>query len=185
VAAVNDPYELRRLLAQTMGVPELRPPQPPTLIEFLRARIRDDEALALNAFRDYGDGEPKNGPDWFEPWSGTVECGRGGEHIQTFDSGLSRHIVNHSPARALREVGAKRRILDDLTAELHYICDDPWYTCAAATEDREGGTYAETDGGGPCNCGRDERMERRLRFLAAAYSDHPDYREEWGMPETS
>jgi hypothetical protein len=92
---------------------KLAHPEPVTLVKFLEDRLRDDECYALNAFKDYGEhsGDTVNGPEWSEIWSGTVQCGPQGEHIATFDSGLSRHIVQHDPARALRQVEAGRAIL--------------------------------------------------------------------------
>jgi hypothetical protein len=79
------------------------------------------------------------------------------------------------PAAVLRRIAADRKLLDDLLAEKHHVCIDSWYTCPAATEERDGGTYAETTGGGSCDCGRDERVQRRVRLLA----------EGWGWEETT
>jgi hypothetical protein len=153
----------------------------PDIVAFLRERLADDEAYARNAFRPHGDEGPKNGPDWREIWSGTVECGPGGEHIATFDSQLSRHIARHDPARVLREVTAKRALVESITAETHLVVDsDPYFTCNAATEERDGGeSWAREKWGTDCGCGRDDRVKTRLKILAAVYSDHPDYREEW------
>lgn len=84
------------------------------------------------------------------------------------------HGTPFDPARAIAEVEAKRQMLADVTSEGHYWCEDNWYACAAhidcADEDRAGK---------PCDCGRDERVRRRIHLLALPYSDHPDYRKEW------
>lgn len=62
------------------------------------------------------------------------------------------------PVRALRQVAAKRAIIDALTSRVK--ADDS----EAATWHQIGYDRAEFD---------------VLRLMAAAYADHPDYREEW------
>ncbi|MDI5965696.1 DUF6221 family protein [Streptantibioticus silvisoli] len=90
------------------------------------------------------------------------------------------HIAAHDPARILRAIEAKRALVADLLAERHLVVDDPWYTCAAATDDHDGG-HADADRRGqPCGCGRDERVNRRLRLLAAEFSDRTGYAEAVG-----
>jgi len=136
------------------------------LIAFITERLRDDECYALNAFKDYGEdsGDTVNGPEWFEIWSGTVQCGPQGEHIATFDSGLSRHIVQHDPARALRQVEAGRRIL----ARHHQSeASISWAYCAGCAHDPEGWPEIELN-----DC-------PELRDLAFVYSNDPGYQEQW------
>lgn len=92
----------------------------------------------------------------------------------------AEHIARHDPARVLRAIEAKRALLDDLLAERHEVVGDSWYTCAAATEERDGGQTCDDDRrGGPCDCGRDGRVLRRLRLLAAEFADRPGCRDEW------
>ena len=81
------------------------------------------------------------------------------------------HIVRHGPAAVLRRIAADRKMLDDLLAERHEVVDgDCWYTCAAATEEHDGGETCDDDRlGKPCDCGRDARVERRVRLLAEGY----------------
>lgn len=69
----------------------------------------------------------------------------------------ARHIARHDPARVLREVKAKRRIVDAAVATWNASCDpagDFWVGLAP--------TQTAT-----------------LRLLASCRSDHPDYRPEW------
>jgi len=84
------------------------------LIEFLLARIADDEAYARNAFGDHNDVVP----EWSEIWSGAVNIGGnavdGPELLLTNDSQVSRHIERWDPARVLAECEAKRRIVEEL-----------------------------------------------------------------------
>lgn len=81
-----------------------------TLVEFLRARLDEDDAAAREAWA----------PNWPDPltWFSEEETvGRVDEHwdIDSFGSaGLkadARHIARHDPARVLAEVDAKRRIV--------------------------------------------------------------------------
>jgi hypothetical protein len=79
-------------------------------------------------------------------------------------------IQANNPAAVVRRVAADRRILADLLAEPHQVVGDCWYTCAAATEDRDGGTTCRDDmEGEPCDCGRDARVERQVLLLAEGY----------------
>ena len=93
-------------------------------------------------------------------------------------NGRNEHLLmaRNDPASVLRRVKADRAILADLLAERHLVVDgDCWFTCTAATEDRDGGACCDDDRrGGPCDCGRDARVERRVRLLA----------ESWGWEET-
>lgn len=79
--------------------------------------------------------------------------------------------MRFDPERVLREVKAKRDLIADLLAEKHVVIeDDQWFTCAAAEEKRDGGQTDRDDMvGGPCDCGRDDRVERRLKLLAEPY----------------
>jgi hypothetical protein len=151
-------------------------PPPLHLPDFLRARLQDDEDYARNAYGNHNDA----GPHWYEQWSGALNIGEDEDLVSTNDSAISRHMERHDPARVLAEVEAKRRLLDDLLAEKHQVVEDCWYTCPAATEEHDGDeTCNENVQMGRCNCGRDDRIGRRLRLLALPYAAHPDYRAEW------
>lgn len=120
------------------------------ITEFLRARLDDDEAYALMAFADHNEA----GPEWSEPWNGGVLTGgRGGEVVDTFDSGLSSHMARHDPARVLREVAAKRRLVDQWADRYD---DNPHATSPEAADAAD-----------------------VLHTLASVYSDHPDYQRQW------
>ncbi|MEU0102407.1 DUF6221 family protein [Streptomyces sp. NPDC006267] len=143
------------------------------LVQFLRARLDEDEQAARRAgdsFRQIGE-------------TGVIvatDGDRAEECASANWAGIAEHIVRHDPARVLREVDAKRRMLDDLLAERHTIVEDCWYTCAAATEERDGDESCdEGRQGGPCDCGRDARVNRRLRLLVLPHADHPDYKDVW------
>jgi hypothetical protein len=84
---------------------------------------------------------------------------------------LIPHMALHDPAAVLRRIAAERKLIADLLAERHFVNDgDCWYTCRAATEERDGGENCnDTERGKPCDCGRDTRVNRRLRLLAEGW----------------
>lgn len=122
------------------------------LIAFLRARLDDDEQIAQATMWDGSD----NIPGWYLSASATVETG--GDTFYAGDRTVANHIERHDPARVLREVEAKRRILDEYTDALRIL--DGF---------RETG-WEE---------GRREALEMACRVLALPYADHHDFRGEW------
>lgn len=136
----------------------------------LAALLAEDEATALAA----------GGDTWRRDYGGRIEDGEG-RLVAGPDAVPSPeqadHITRADPTAALARVRALRELAADLVAERHLVCEDPWYTCLAATEEREGDrTARDTESQGTeCDCGRDARVERRLRILASAW---PGYRQE-------
>ena len=128
------------------------------IADFLRARIAERRALADSIHNR----SCESVPDILYPdrETGACDCGE--------------------PGGVIADCDAKLALVDDLLAERHQVVEDCWYTCAAATEERDGGeTCNEADSGKPCNCGRDTRVARRLQLLAMPYISHSDYRDEW------
>jgi hypothetical protein len=82
------------------------------LVEWLHAQVDEDERVAMEA-RCGGEGRwHQTDPD---REAGRIEDERG--EVVTYDEGSpsehqAEHMVLHDPARVLREVEAKRRILD-------------------------------------------------------------------------
>jgi hypothetical protein len=128
------------------------------LVTWLREQIDEDEQVARRA--DHADPAP---------W-----CTEGHERdarVLTYTGGVfhgssgdmrlavAEHIARHDPARVLREVKAKRRILDGIASRLDEDEDDH----------RWEGADAETDG----------MASTVLRLLALPYADRPGYRDEW------
>ena len=129
------------------------------IVEFLEARIAEDEAVATYASAESG------GPDWAVrdiPWEGIY-------HFATSDdppgevTAVTHHMDIHDPARVLREVAAKRELL-----ELHYDGNpgpgDIHY-CGTCHD-----YYKHDAEDWPCET---------VRVLASTFSDHPDFNEEW------
>ncbi|MFD5491599.1 DUF6221 family protein [Streptomyces sp. NPDC127091] len=151
------------------------------IADFLRARYAERRAIA-EAARDGGEGRWHQ--DDPERYPGRIEDERG--HPVVYDEGSpseeqAAHIVANDPEDVIADLDAKLALVDDLLAERHEVVDDCWYTCAAATEAHDGGETCN-DGrlGGPCDCGRDARVNRRLAILARPFAGHPDHKgEEW------
>ena len=119
------------------------------LVAALRAAIDKDERAARLA----QDTDPS---PWTLDYHGAFMHGikNGKGHKLNSSGGLMesytvRHIVRHDPARVLRRVAADREMLGDLLRDRHLVVEDCW--------------------GDPCTCGRDARVERRVRHLAEAY----------------
>ncbi|MEU8829357.1 DUF6221 family protein [Streptomyces sp900116325] len=75
----------------------------------------------------------------------------------------------------IADLDAKEALVADLLADQHHADhEDPWYSCATITDGDAACLDAER-AGGPCDCGRDARVERRLRILAQPFAGHPDY----------
>jgi hypothetical protein len=158
------------------------------LVAFLSARLDEDEQAAKAATNetgrwtwDHGLGEQCNDPECpygslldqaseSDTYAGTVLMDAHGYDVKAPWQGAD-HIARHDPARVLREVEAKRRII--------HAHDRP-HECLALTGS---GEHSVVDGQpwelwepthtadhGPCLV---------LRLLALPYADHPDYREEW------
>ena len=111
----------------------------PDLEEFLHARLAEDEAAARDAR-----------PSFF-----TVEC------LSIFaSSSEARMVLRYDPARVLREIEAKRKILA---------------RCAQVLD-----AFGHTDAAWP-DVTRRERAHADFTLceLAAVYSDHPDFDKAW------
>ena len=137
-----------------------------TIVEFLNARLDEDEETALASIS----GVPERAEWFYEEWeprrpgSGDVIAPNDRDHsgyperITCNPEGVGvgigdgPHIARHDPARVLREVESKRAILAQLS---------------------------EVDVVMTHDVGGHNAIGRAVRHLAAVYSDHPDYRQEW------
>lgn len=117
------------------------------LRDFIAARLEEDRALAQAAIDDiYGE------DDCF---------------FDTSNAHICDHYLHHQPSRVLREVAAKRRVM-----ERHCLYDGI------------GSKYTDYCEG--CPSGDDSGYPEvelndcpELRDLAAPYSDHPDFDPNW------
>lgn len=142
------------------------------LVTFLRARLDEDEAIA-NAARHSKEGRWQRGTTPDKEGRVYADCGVfsvSDEPIDTsgwrfdndyvvYDEGApseeeAEHIARHDPARVLREVAAKRAILDARRQQIEL--DDPEVWIAG---------------------------DVLLFTLAAVYADHPDFDPAWKVGE--
>jgi hypothetical protein len=156
------------------------------LVEFLEARLAEDEAIALKSggseaewlYRAEYDNETGNEVVWAnsrnEEWLGPaqkkpyVSYGRyvTMDHegcLPAVDEDDGTHIARHDPARVLREVAAKRAVMiaaDDATSYDMTVEGDRGVGSRNMIEDPYVGDVI-------------------LRALASAYSDHPDFNPDW------
>lgn len=84
----------------------------------------------------------------------------GGVHEET----VAAHIVRHDPARVLRDIKAKRLIVEEHAPVPALGAGLGCEICVATP------SWGPEVVSGPCTT---------LRLLASVYSDHPDYREAW------
>lgn len=155
-----------------------------SIVDFLEKQLQDEEDAARRMEAVY----PTPWDLYDRGWMVRIQAGEPGWHEVVrleqkyapegleWLAGAIEHVALQAPEQTIRRIEATRALLASIYADKHYVCDDPWYTCQAATDERDGGTYAETGGGGSCDCGRDDRVELQLRHLASVYPDCP---EEW------
>jgi hypothetical protein len=123
-----------------------------TITEFLTARLAEDEAAANEIHRPRDCGSVDRDGE-FDP--DPIWCGCG------------------YPARMLREVQAKRAIIATHGPDpLNHFGSPRSPLCLVCLTDREG--YEELWEADPWPC-------LTLRAIAAAWSDHPDYRPDWKL----
>jgi hypothetical protein len=119
------------------------------LVAFIKARLAEDEAVA-----DSGEHWQRlhvlpGGTRMIAPEGSMTAVG-------SLEPVSALHVVRHDPARVLREVEAKRRIVE-------------------AYNEANEGKYA----GLTYEQGRLDSLELALRLLALPYADHPSYDESW------
>lgn len=126
------------------------------LVEFLRARLDEDERRARTAEEQWDDEDAR-----YE-WNDLPEAS-------------FAHARHHSPDRVLAEVEAKRTRIE--TYELAIARQ------RAEQDDYAAWCNNEPHGGSDALNGPDPKLipglEYALRCDALPYAEHPDYREEW------
>ncbi|MDG9703769.1 DUF6221 family protein [Streptomyces sp. DH37] len=116
---------------------------------------------------------------WGEQKDAAVASSEGTLAVLPYDKNghlNAAHIARHDPDGILADVEAKRALLDDLLADPHTDVEDSFYSCPAAP-----GAVGPR-AGGPCDpfeCGRDERLERRLKLLVRPYRKREGFNSAW------
>lgn len=119
------------------------------LVEFVEARLADDERIAREV--------EQRGPWAVSEYEGSLyETDYGVFALGPYGGSVvgGEHVVRHDPARVLRDVAAKRRLLALAKTHLRFDEHHP----------------------SPFYAGFGETM---LISLAAPFADHPDYSSEW------
>jgi hypothetical protein len=156
-----------------------------SLVKFLQDRFGEDDVVAVQATSGPWEVDNETYAESISSPTETVVGGSrwSGEASVFNETADAIHIARWDPQRVLWEVAAKQQLLRWITEETHYVCGDGWYTCSAATDERDGGyCYDEARLGTSCDCGRDGRVVTALRLLAIPYDDHADYDPKWRSP---
>ncbi|MEV8042436.1 DUF6221 family protein [Streptomyces griseoluteus] len=125
------------------------------LVEWLRAQL-DEDARIARAILWPGSG---NKLDWELVASATIDFGE--DEVYVGDRTIANHVMAHTPARVLREVAAKRKLLDRWSELQRRI--------EAETDEAKRGNLALTRHG----------LDMFVYQLGTVYADRPGYREEW------
>ncbi|WP_333742672.1 DUF6221 family protein [Streptomyces ardesiacus] len=135
------------------------------LVQWLRAQLDDDERTARAATEgpwSVDDDSYAEAIYAADRRTTVVAGGRWGGEASVFESTEDAlHIARHDPARVLREIDAKRRLI-----ALHRELEDPQEMQDYCATCEVTGKYPEY----PC---------KTLRLLALPYADRPGYRDEW------
>jgi hypothetical protein len=145
-----------------------------TIDEFLEARLTEDERMAREAWERTGG----NLPGATSVWSSA-------EHtwspMMLVDAApMVEHIARYDPARVLREVEAKRAIMDEwlrIDSRSHQSAANYSAWVAGEREPHPGVTSPDD-----CERARLEMLGLALHALASVYADHPDYDPAWARP---
>lgn len=137
-------------------------PEPPTLADFVLARLAEDEQVARAAMAAVAHAEDRDGSTrWCGTDDGVYAGANGAELIGPYgyaDEGLTAHIARHDPARVLADVAAKRAIV--------------------ALYQHKGESMALYPNAG--NAAGFMALTGAIRALAQPFTDHPQYSAEWG-----
>jgi hypothetical protein len=124
------------------------------LLQFLRYRLDEDQAAALAADGDAIEATPSLWDTKYLTLRGNHED----RHTTELPGGLADHIARNDPMRVLRDIEARRALLNRFE-ELAIVGKEQGHVL--------GGDVGE------------EYLYVVLPTLALPYADHPDYRAEW------
>lgn len=142
------------------------------IVAFVQERLDEDAIVAQDAgarSMEWELAEQRPVPYGQEPPA--LEILSGGRLYMTFEQDRGAplavdHVLQHDPARVLRGVDAKRRIVGE-----HGELGIEGYCAKCGTHD--------TNGEGDLLYEHDEYPCRTLRLLASEWSTHEDFRPEW------
>lgn len=144
------------------------------LIAFLRACLDEDERVARAVPVGEICAPPAHWATGADPGGEETWVLGTYEDINAHTPAAADHVARHDPARVLREVEAKRRILDE-----HQPEDGSCSRCGRDSREENPGAHLR---------GEPEMVDvwrpaiwpcRTTRLLAMPYDDHKNYRQEW------
>lgn len=138
------------------------------LVDFLHARLDEDESAARDATNDPWWDEDTSARFWGDERDAEVACSQG--RVATLPhekNGVLNaiHIARHHPARILAEVETKRRLL-----EVHAPQPEPFSPSQKGCRVCSDNVRSDWRANWPC---------LTLRMLARPYRDHPDFDPAW------
>lgn len=141
-----------------------------TIVEFLEARLDEDEETARDAAGWGSSGSVRDEGLWRRDGvNSVVDSSR---RMVVFgdgsapDDSKATHIAHFDPARTLRDVVAKRAILaqeEAARSQFEHVKSSTTYPAIEVL------------------IGQVAALATVIRHLASAYSDHPDYQQEWAL----
>jgi hypothetical protein len=153
------------------------------LVAWLRAAMDEDEQVAQGAAeRDSGEWFEGDGWNVYRAEDTTPHDDEDSHDLVVYGNVevQSAHIARHDPARVLREVAAKRGIVDARDALVRQVADNAakfvelMKAPAEAPQDLANvKTHGWTLGG------RLDALDVALRHLATVYADREGYRDDW------
>lgn len=142
---------------------------------FIQARLDDDEQAARQAIGrtllsewELPTSWPSN-PALARAYERAV-ADSGGVLVAAVREQVAEHIASHDPARVLRGVEAKRRLLDEF---------EPCQACLAG----ERCVPHDASAGPGISRIASAQHEWFARLLASEWSTHPDYRQQWHLSD--
>ncbi|MFC0438773.1 DUF6221 family protein [Kutzneria buriramensis] len=131
------------------------------LIEFLNLRYKEDADIALDVPNQRWEATPSWGVQTFSGKVGPFKITPEPVADSCRMPGAAAHMARHDPDRELREVMAKRRVVEHYVATRRALAAAEGTPLEAALKIRLGA------------------YENAVRILGAVYADHADYRMEW------
>ena len=154
-----------------------------SIIEFVRSGVDEDERIALAASEGPWKVDNSNYPEAIYDGDGqsVVSGGRWGGEASIFsDDADAFHMVRHDPARVLREVAAKRAVLE-YHREVTEDHEESWMWSWYNAQNGESQACVGCGWSGDPDHPRTDRIEDcpELRAMASVYIGHADYQKEW------
>lgn len=148
----------------------MEPPAWGIIVQFLHDRHAEDERMARlmpGPSWERREIRSRDGSAVFENYVAVADPDRDTVVLSDVEAEMLPFILRHDPAHVLAEIGARRKLIRWIFDYVATV-DGEW-GCGHTSEEIEAGRCPETN---------PDDIDG-LRYLAAVYAGHPDYREEW------